>query len=137
VFVGTRKLMRKQNISISNETEVTMEKLEKDGKTAMLIAIEDALAGVIAVADTVKETSKEAIARMHKLGLEVIMLTGDNELTADAIAKQVEIDRVIAEVLPDQKSEQIKKLQAQGKKVAMVGDGINDAPALAMADVGM
>ncbi|MEI3605715.1 heavy metal translocating P-type ATPase [Pseudogracilibacillus sp. SE30717A] len=137
VFVGTRKLMREQNISLSNETETMMVKLEQDGKTAMLIAISRKLAGIIAVADTVKETSKEAIARMHKLGLEVIMLTGDNERTADAIAKQVEIDRVIAEVLPDQKSDEIKRLQAQGKKVAMVGDGINDAPALAMADVGM
>src|SRR5699024_6746763 len=108
-----------------------------DGKTAMLIAVANKLAGIIAVADTVKETSKEAISRMHQLGLEVIMLTGDNERTADAIAKQVEIDRVIAEVLPDQKSEQIKQLQAKGKKVAMVGEGINDAPALAMADIGM
>src|SRR5699024_1663079 len=137
IFVGTRRLMRKQNISITNETEATMETLEHDGKTAMLIAIEDELAGVIAVADTVKETSEEAIARMHKLGLEVIMLTSDNERTADAIAKQVDIDRVIAEVLPDQKSDEIKKLQTQGKKVAMVGDGINDAPALAIANVGM
>lgn len=137
IFVGTRKLMREQNITIKNETETTMEEMEQNGKTAMLIAVEGALAGVIAVADTVKETSEEAISRMHQLGLEVIMLTGDNERTADAIAKQVEIDRVIAEVLPDQKSDEIKKLQSQGKKVAMVGDGINDAPALAMADIGM
>ena len=137
IFVGTRKLMREQNITITNETEATMEELEQNGKTAMLIAVEGSLAGVIAVADTVKETSEEAISRMHQLGLEVIMLTGDNERTADAIAKQVEIDRVIAEVLPDQKSDEIKKLQSQGKKVAMVGDGINDAPALAMADIGM
>src|SRR5699024_3951869 len=137
IFVGTRRLMKEQNIPIPTETETAMEKLEQDGKTAMLIAIDGVLAGVVAVADTVKETSKEAIARMHKLGLQVIMLTGDNERTADAIAKQVDIDQVVAEVLPDQKSEQIKKLQAQGKKVAMVGDGINDAPALAMADVGM
>src|SRR5690625_503633 len=114
-----------------------MEKLEQDGKTAMLIAIAGEVAGVVAVADTVKATSAEAIARMHQLGLEVIMLTGDNTRTAHAIAKQVQIDQVIAEVLPDQKSDQIKKLQAEGKKVAMVGDGINDAPALAMADVGM
>src|SRR5699024_7176619 len=137
IFVGTRKLMREQNITIENETETTMEEMEQNGKTAMLIAVEGALAGIIAVADTVKETSKEAISRMHQLGLEVIMLTGDNERTADAIAKQVEIDRVIAEVLLDQKSEQIKQLQARGKKVAMVGGGINDAPALAMADIGM
>lgn len=137
IFAGTRKLMREQKISILDETEEIMEKLEQDGKTAMLIAIAGQIAGVIAVADTVKETSKKAIARMHKLGLEVIMLTGDNERTADAIAKQVQIDQVIAEVLPDQKSDEIKKLQAEGKKVAMVGDGINDAPALVMADVGM
>ncbi len=137
VFVGTRKLMRKQAIPILTETEEMMEKLEQDGKTAMLIAIAGKIAGVVAVADTVKETSKEAISRMHKLGLEVIMLTGDNERTADAIAKQVDIDHVIAEVLPDQKSDKIKALQSIGKKVAMVGDGINDAPALAMADVGM
>lgn len=137
IFAGTRKLMREQKISILDETEEIMEKLEQDGKTAMLIAIAGQIAGVIAVADTVKETSKKAIARMHKLGLEVIMLTGDNERTADAIAKQVQIDQVIAEVLPDQKSDEIKKLQTEGKKVAMVGDGINDAPALVMADVGM
>src|SRR5690625_796419 len=137
LFAGTRKLMREQEFSILDKTEEMMEKLEQDGKTAMLIAIAGQIAGVIAVEDTVKETSKEAIARMHKLGLEVIMLTGDNERTADSIAKQVDIDQVIAEVLPDQKSDEIKKLQAQGKKVAMVGDGINDAPALAMSDVGM
>src|SRR5699024_5153203 len=114
-----------------------MEELEQDGKTAILIAVANKLAGIIAVAVTVKETSKEAISRMHQLGLDGIMLTGDNERTADAIAKLVEIDRVIAEVFPDQKSEQFEQLQATGKKVAMVGDGINDAPALAMADIGM
>src|SRR5699024_7175948 len=137
IFAGTRKLMREQNIPIEEETETIMETLEHDGKTAMLIAISGELVGVIAVADTVKETSKEAVARMHKLGLEVIMLTGDNERTADAIAKQVDIDVVIAEVLPDQKSDKIEQLQSQGKKVAMVGDGIIDAPAVAMAEVGM
>ena len=114
-----------------------MEKLESEGKTAMLIAVDHKLAGVVAVADTVKETSKEAIARMQALGLEVIMLTGDNQRTAEAIARQVGLSHVIAEVLPEQKSDEIKKLQDQGKKVAMVGDGINDAPALAMANIGM
>src|SRR5690625_1093635 len=129
--------MREQEFSILDETEEMMEKLEQDGKTAMLIAIAGEVAGVVAVADTVKATSAEAIARMHQLGLEVIMLTGDNTRAAHEIAKQVQIDQVTAEVLPDQKSDQINKLQAEGKKVAMVGDGINDAPALAMADVGM
>src|SRR5699024_12288618 len=117
------------------ETETIMETLEHDGKTAMLIAISGELVGVIAVADTVKETSKEAVARMHKLGLEVIMLTGDNERTADAIAKQVDIDVVIAEVLPEQKSEKIKQLQSKWKKVAMVHGCINDAPELSTTNV--
>ncbi|MFS0645632.1 heavy metal translocating P-type ATPase [Siminovitchia sp. 179-K 8D1 HS] len=136
ILVGTRKLMRKHKIEIL-DLETTMEKLESDGKTAMLIAVDNKLAGIVAVADTVKETSKEAISRMLGLGLEVIMLTGDNQRTAEAIARQVGVSKVIAEVLPEQKSEEIKKLQEQGKHVAMVGDGINDAPALAMADVGM
>jgi len=136
VLVGTRKLMNEHNIIILN-SEASMEKLESEGKTAMLIAVDQELAGVVAVADTVKDTSKEAIARMQELGLEVIMLTGDNQRTAEAIARQVGLSNVIAEVLPEQKSEEIKKLQEQGKKVAMVGDGINDAPALAMANVGM
>ncbi|WP_210470792.1 heavy metal translocating P-type ATPase [Sporosarcina sp. 6E9] len=136
VLVGTRKLMREREVSIL-DSEVAMEKLEAEGKTAMLIAVDQKLAGVVAVADTVKETSKEAVARMLELGLDVIMLTGDNQRTAEAIAKQVGIAHVIAEVLPEQKSEEVKKLQDQGKKVAMVGDGINDAPALATADIGM
>ncbi|MFD1927117.1 heavy metal translocating P-type ATPase [Sporosarcina siberiensis] len=136
VLVGTRRLMNEREIEIL-DSEVSMEKLESDGKTAMLIAIDNKLAGVVAVADTVKDTSKEAIARMRELGLDVIMLTGDNQRTAEAIASQVGLTHVIAEVLPAQKSDEIKKLQDQGKKVAMVGDGINDAPALAMADIGM
>ncbi|QUW20767.1 cadmium-translocating P-type ATPase [Sporosarcina sp. Marseille-Q4063] len=136
VLVGTRKLMRERGIEIL-DSEVAMEKLEAEGKTAMLIAVDQKLAGVVAVADTVKETSKEAVARMLELGLDVIMLTGDNQRTAEAIAKQVGISHIIAEVLPEQKSEEVKKLQDQGKKVAMVGDGINDAPALATADIGM
>ncbi|WP_040980565.1 MULTISPECIES: heavy metal translocating P-type ATPase [Oceanobacillus] len=136
IFVGTRKLMKRENIDVSS-IEDSMAKLESDGKTAMLIGLENQLAGVIAVADTVKDTSKAAIQRMHDLGLEVIMLTGDNQRTADAIGKQVGIDRVIAEVIPEQKADEIKNLQLEGKKVAMVGDGVNDAPALAVADIGM
>ncbi|ARF16816.1 heavy metal translocating P-type ATPase [Sporosarcina ureae] len=136
ILVGTRRLMKEHNIAIL-DSEVSMEKLESDGKTAMLIAVDQQLAGVVAVADTVKETSKEAIARMKELDLEVIMLTGDNQRTAEAIARQIGLSHVIAEVLPEQKSDEIKKLQDQGKKVAMVGDGINDAPALAMANIGM
>lgn len=136
VLAGTRKLMNEYEIDLLNFEEV-MEKLESEGKTAMLIAIDARIAGVIAVADTVKETSKEAVKRMRKLGLDIIMLTGDNTRTAQAIAEEVGISTVIAEVLPEQKSEEIEKLQKAGKNVAMVGDGINDAPALAVADIGM
>ncbi|MBM7839765.1 Cu+-exporting ATPase [Alkalihalobacillus xiaoxiensis] len=136
LYVGTRKLMKQHNIAVE-AVEEKMASLETEGKTAMLIAIDNELAGLVAVADTVKETSKAAIARMKSLGLEVIMLTGDNEKTATAIGNQVGIDRVIAEVVPEQKADEIKKLQLEGKKVAMVGDGMNDAPALAVADIGM
>ncbi|WP_100330005.1 heavy metal translocating P-type ATPase [Bacillus xiapuensis] len=136
VLIGTRKLMTESGIAIQ-PLEATMEKWESEGKTAMLIAIDQQIAGVVAVADTLKETSEEAISRMKKLGLEVVILTGDNQRTAEAIARKVGVERVIAEVLPEQKSGEIKKLQEQGKNVAMVGDGINDAPALATANVGM
>ncbi|GKV68969.1 copper-translocating P-type ATPase [Sporosarcina sp. NCCP-2716] len=136
VLVGTRKLMGSRDIALQN-IEPTMEDMENEGKTAMLIAIDGNLAGVIAVADTVKETSKEAIKRLRDLGLDVIMLTGDNRHTAEAIGRQVGLSHVIAEVLPEEKSGKIQELQERGKKVAMVGDGINDAPALALADIGM
>ncbi|PLR97548.1 heavy metal translocating P-type ATPase [Bacillus sp. T33-2] len=136
VLVGTRKLMTKYGIAIGTAA-IEMEALEDNGKTAMLVAIDGAFAGIIAVADTVKETSREAISRLKGMGLEVIMITGDNERTANAIASQVGIDYAIAEVLPEGKADQVKKLQEQGKRVAMVGDGINDAPALAVADIGM
>ncbi|PGB78200.1 copper-translocating P-type ATPase [Bacillus wiedmannii] len=136
LLIGTRRLMKKFNIDIE-EFSKSMEELEREGKTAMLIAINKEYAGIVAVADTVKDTSKAAIARLKKMGLDVVMITGDNTQTAQAIAKQVGIDHVIAEVLPEGKAEEVKKLQAQGKKVAMVGDGINDAPALATADIGM
>ncbi|WP_209860513.1 heavy metal translocating P-type ATPase [Paenibacillus shirakamiensis] len=136
VLAGTRKLMAKYDVSVETALD-QMTQLEEEGKTAMLIAVDGAYAGLVAVADTIKETSKKAVTRLKDMGIEVIMITGDNERTAKAIAAQVGIDHVRAEVLPEGKAEEVKKLQAQGKKVAMVGDGINDAPALAMADIGM
>ncbi|MEH7111890.1 heavy metal translocating P-type ATPase [Neobacillus niacini] len=136
LLVGTRKLMNKYNVQVAGAL-AQMDELEKVGKTAMLTAINGQYAGTVAVADTIKETSKAAINRLKEMGLDVIMITGDNHQTALAIAKQAGIDQVIAEVLPEGKADEIKKLQAQAKKVAMVGDGINDAPALAVADIGM
>ncbi|MBE1441690.1 heavy metal translocating P-type ATPase [Paenibacillus sp. OAS669] len=136
ILVGTRKLLEREGVSYA-EALKEMEQLEAEGKTAMLIAIGGRFAGMVAVADTIKETSREAISRLKQMGIEVIMITGDNERTARAIADQVGISRVLAEVLPEGKADEVKKLQAEGKKVAMVGDGINDAPALATADVGI
>lgn len=136
VLIGTRKLFRENQISYES-LEEEMTRLESDGKTAMLISVKGQLAGIIAVADQVKESSKEAVLQLKEMGYTVIMLTGDNERTAKAIAKQVEIDVVFSEVLPDEKALKIKELKDQGKKVIMVGDGINDAPALALADIGM
>lgn len=136
VHVGTRRLMSREDISVG-DFAVTLNEYEKDGKTAMLIAINHEVVGVIAVADTVKQTAKEAISKLKALNIEVYMLTGDNQRTAEAIAREVGVDHVIAEVLPEEKANHVKKLQEQGKKVAMVGDGINDAPALATADVGI
>ena len=136
VVLGTLKLMADRGVS-AGAAETRLEELSEQGKTAMVVAVDGELAGVVAVADTLKEDSTEAIARLHRLGLEVVMLTGDNHRTAKAIGDQVGIDRVLAEVLPDEKATQIKLLQAEGKTVAMVGDGINDAPALAQADVGL
>ncbi|KOS26610.1 ATPase P [Bacillus anthracis] len=136
LLIGTRRLMKKFNIDIE-EVSKSMEELEREGKTAMLIAINKEYAGIVAVADTVKDTSKAAITRLKKMGLDVVMITGDNTQTAQAIAGQVGIEHVIAEVLPEGTAEEVKKLQAQGKTVAMVGDGINDAPALATAGIGV
>lgn len=136
ILVGNRKLMSDYGIDIG-ESDEKMIQLEQEGKTAMLIAVDGIHTGVVAVADTIKETAKEAIEQLKEEGLEVVMLTGDNERTAKAIAKQVGIDEVIAEVLPDEKANKVKEIQLQGKKVAMVGDGINDAPALAVSDTGI
>ncbi|AZS15506.1 heavy metal translocating P-type ATPase [Paenibacillus lutimineralis] len=137
LLVGTRRLMEKYGIDAKAAAYDSMSHLEEEGKTAMLVSIDDRYAGMVAVADTIKETSKAAVSRLKDMGIQVIMITGDNERTAKAIAAQVGIDHVRAEVLPEGKAEEVKKLQNQGKKVAMVGDGINDAPALATADIGM
>lgn len=136
VLIGTRRLMDKFEVDAKKAYD-EMSALEESGKTAMLVAIDHEYAGMVAVADTIKESSAAAVSRLKEMGLQVIMITGDNERTAKAIAAQVGIDHVRAEVLPEGKAEEVKKLQAEGKKVAMVGDGINDAPALATADTGM
>jgi Cu+-exporting ATPase len=136
VLLGNRKLMHSHGVDFTDLLSEA-ERLEKEGKTVMFIAVNGQPAGLIAVADTLKEHSIEAIRHLHKMGLETVMITGDNRRTAEAIARQVGIDRVLAEVLPQDKAEEVKKLQALGKKVAMVGDGVNDAPALAQADVGL
>jgi Cu+-exporting ATPase len=136
-FIGTRKLM-KENLSLDvDKIERKMARLEEQGKTAMILATKEGIVGIIAVADTVKETSREAVERLKKMGIEVWMITGDNARTAKAIAQQVGITNVLAEVLPEDKANEVKKIQDSGKKVAMVGDGINDAPALAQANVGI
>jgi Cu+-exporting ATPase len=136
VLLGNMKLMVESKISLEKLEDIS-NKLAEEGKTPMYIAIENKISGIIAVADTVKENSKKAIERLHAMGIEVAMITGDNKRTAAAIAAQVGIDRILAEVLPEDKANEVKKLQAEGKKVAMVGDGINDAPALAQADIGI
>lgn len=132
-YLGNRKLM------INNKIEIDLpeiEKLESEGKTVMILA-SDKIMGLIAVSDTIKDTTKEAVAKLHDMGIELFMITGDNERTAQAVATKIGIKNVLAEVLPQNKAEEVKKLQAQGKIVAMVGDGINDAPALAQADLGI
>ncbi|MBN2908398.1 copper-translocating P-type ATPase [Polycladomyces sp. WAk] len=136
VWIGNRQWMERHDVDFS-AAEPMLQKWEEKGKTAILTAIDGKYAGALAVADPVKPSSRQAIARLKAMGLEVVLLTGDNARTAQAIAHEVGIGRVIAEVLPEGKAETVKQLQAEGKKVAMVGDGINDAPALAAADVGM
>lgn len=136
LFLGNKKLMDENDISL-DQLAVKSDDLANEGKTPMYISIDYQLAGIIAVADTIKENSFKAIEKLHKMGIEVAMITGDNKRTADAIAKQVNIDRVLSEVLPEDKANEVEKLQNEGKKVAMVGDGINDAPALAQSDIGI
>ncbi len=136
VLLGNLKLMQEQGLSLGSLEEQAIE-LSNEGKTPMFIGIDGRAAGIIAVADTIKPNSREVVAELHRLGIEVVMLTGDNRRTAEAIARQAGIDRVLAEVLPEDKAQEVRKLQSEGKVVAMVGDGINDAPALAQADVGI
>ena len=143
IILGNRKLMERDKIEVDEETEKQIQKLENEGKTVMILGIGEEIAGLIAVADTLKEHSKEAIAELHKMGIKTIMITGDNKRTARAIARQVGIDDVLADVLPEDKAAKIKELQKavvgsrSAKIIAMVGDGINDAPALAQADIGV
>ncbi|MFH1889986.1 MAG: heavy metal translocating P-type ATPase [Candidatus Kuenenbacteria bacterium] len=148
ILLGNRKLMRDHGITIEKDVEGIIEKLENEGKTVMILACKEnnpaiihnslfIIQGLIAVADTVKDYSKEAVEMLHKMGKKVAIITGDNKRVGQAIAQQVGIDRVLAEVLPQEKSAEIKKLQSEGNIVAMVGDGINDAPALAQADLGI
>ena len=136
ILICNNKLMKNNNIDITS-VENDVKSLASQGKTPMYMAIDGDLAGVIAVADTLKANSKKAVEALHKLGIEVVMLTGDNEKTAQAIAKEVGIDKVVSDVLPGDKANEVKRLQDEGKNVAMVGDGINDAPALAMANIGI
>ena len=136
VLLGNRKLMAERGVDFSSLL-VEAERLEGEGKTVMFVAADRIPAGLIAVADTLKEHSAEAISRLHDMGIETVMITGDNRRTADAIARQVGIDRVLAEVLPKDKASEVRQLQELGVKVAMVGDGVNDAPALAQSDVGL
>ena len=136
ILLGNLKLMKEKNIDVE-EFKLDSDKLANEGKTPMYIAINNKLEGIIAVADIVKPSSFEAIKELHNMGIKVAMITGDNKKTAEAIAKQVGIDIVLSEVLPEDKANEVKKLQGQNNKVAMVGDGINDAPALAQADIGI
>jgi Cu+-exporting ATPase len=136
VLVGSHKLMQDKDIACGKLDEVAAQ-LAGVGKTPLFVAIDGRVAGLIAVADTLKPYAKDVVEALHGLGLAVLMLTGDNRRTAEAIGQQLGIHRVLAEVLPQEKAKQVKQLQAEGKLVAMVGDGINDAPALAQADIGI
>jgi Cu+-exporting ATPase len=137
ILIGNRKLMDDNNIHVTATADSKLKDLENQGKTAVLVAIDNKLAGIIGIADTIKENAKETINVLKSMGIEVVMLTGDNERTANAVASKLGIDRVIAQVLPQEKEQVISKLKGEKRVVAMVGDGINDAPALARADLGI
>jgi len=137
VVVGNISLFEERDIGVSNDAKTVLEQYEEEAKTTVLVGVEGELVGLIAIADPIKEDSKKAISAIKQMGYTPVMITGDNERTARAVAKEVGVDRVIAGVLPDQKSNEIKRLQSNGNKVIMVGDGINDAPALTQADVGI
>ncbi len=137
IIIGNRKMMEKSGIDIESNIEKAMSDFEGDGKTAMVISVNKNILGVVAIADTLKETTIDAVKQISELGIETIMLTGDNQKTAESIAKKIGMKHVIANVLPGEKASVVKKIQAKGNVVAMVGDGINDAPALAQADIGI
>jgi len=137
IVIGTEKLVSQLGINIDSEIRNQKSELENEGKTVMIVVVAGQISGLIAVADTLKESSKQAILDLKKMKIKTLMISGDNQRTAKAIASQVGIDEVLAEVLPEVKAQEIKKLQDQGLKVAMVGDGINDAPALVQSDLGI
>jgi Cu+-exporting ATPase len=136
ILFGNKRLMEKEGIDIKSISE-KIDELENQGKTVMILVVNKKAEGLIAVSDTIKESSREGITNLLKMGIEVVMITGDNKKTAEAIAKNLGIKRVLSEVLPSEKEAEVKKIQKEGKIVAMVGDGINDAPALASADIGI
>ncbi len=137
VLIGNRKLLEENTIHITGDDEEKISKIEEEGKTVVLVATGDVLSGILGIADTLKEDTPTAINELKKMGLRVAMITGDNQKTAEAIAKKIGIEKVLAGVLPEDKSNEVKRLQDNGEIVAFVGDGINDAPALAQSDVGI
>ena len=136
VLIGNRRLMAREGVE-AGELDACVQALASDGKTAMYVAVDRRIAGVVAVADTIRESARQAVRALHEFGVQTVMLTGDNRRTAEAVARQLQMDQVIAEVLPEDKARKVAELQAAGRKIAMVGDGVNDAPALAQADVGV
>ncbi len=137
IVLGNEDLQRANGVILDQALLDQAARLGEEGKTVIYLAVEGKVAGLLGMADTLKEESRQAVERLKQMGLEVVMMTGDNRRTAQAIAAQIGMDRVLAEVLPEQKAQEVRRLQAEGRRVGMVGDGINDAPALAQADVGI